>query len=263
MGGGGGGGGWGGGGGGAGGGGGGWGSWGLAGPAGRAASGGSAGRRAVGWGGAGRGGRRACRSPLRAAGGAVRPRCLQEASRACAGSQDAVWTGRALTAAARLRAERRGPASEERGDAGGDGGAGRAPPAERPGAGLRGAARGGGGGDDFLRAGPDSAGPWLRRPPGPGAALTPRSGFRKCKRQQRPQQGHGADQELHLPALAGSLAGRTQPVAQWPRSLLGTGDQALGSYGPSSIQPGSLGVRPFGSLLGPQRQLAEGRVSPS
>uniref|UniRef100_A0A8P0NMR0 Zinc finger protein 746 n=3 Tax=Canis lupus familiaris TaxID=9615 RepID=A0A8P0NMR0_CANLF len=102
--------------------------------------GGSAGRWA-GRGGAGRGGRRACRSPLRAAGGAVRPRCLQEASRACAGSQDAVWTGRALTAAARLRAERRGPASEERGDAGGDGWAGRAPPAERPGAGLRGAAR--------------------------------------------------------------------------------------------------------------------------
>lgn len=102
---------------------------------------GSAGRRvaqrqrAAGRGWAGRGGRRACRSPLRAAGGAVRPRCLQEASRACAGSQDAVWTGRALTAAARLRAERRGPASEERGDAGGDSRAGQAPPAERPGAG--------------------------------------------------------------------------------------------------------------------------------
>ncbi|KAG8508969.1 Zinc finger protein 746, partial [Galemys pyrenaicus] len=65
--------------------------------------------------------------------GAVRPRCLQEASRACAGSQDAVWTGRVLTAAARLRAERLRPGSSERGDANGAGRAGpggRTPPVE-------------------------------------------------------------------------------------------------------------------------------------
>ncbi|XP_004860485.1 zinc finger protein 746 isoform X2 [Heterocephalus glaber] len=60
----------------------------------------------------GGGSRRAGRVPVpfasRPAGGAVRPRCLQEASRAFvpgrgAGSQDAVWTGRALTAVARCR----------------------------------------------------------------------------------------------------------------------------------------------------------------
>lgn len=63
-------------------------------------------------------------------------------------------------------------------------------------------------------------------PARPGAAPTPRSGFRKCKRLQRPQRGHGAEQELHLPARMGLPCWQDPACcsssAQGPHSLQGT-----------------------------------------